>query len=269
MAAQIIPFEFESRPIRISIIDSAPWFVASDVCKAIGIKNSRDALSKLDDDEKGVALTDTLGGQQELATINESGLYTLILRSRNATKPGSPQHRFRKWVTAEVLPTIRKHGHFHDAQGTLDTLIGQTIGTNGFHILGALIKGKVANLPMAAQRRASSKLWAQTHAAFGVRSAADIPADQLDAARNFVAAYSIEGEWQPNPANDDVLDKADQVNLNALCMHILRLHDIYQEYRLYEVFSAVKSPAGPSLYGHLKDGACIARRYQPKLQASA
>lgn len=254
MAAQIIPFQFDSHAVRTLLIDDQPWFVASDICEALAIVNSRRALSRLDDDEKGVHSMNTLGGTQKLSILNESGLYSLILTSRKAEAK-----RFKKWVTSEVLPAIRKHGNYYDTRGTMDTLIGQTIGTNGFHMLGALIKGKVANLPTAAQRRASSNLWAQTHAAFGVRSAADIPADQLDAARNFVAAYSIEGEWLPMSANDG-LDEADRMNLSALCNHMLRLQEIYREYRLYDVFSAMKSPAGPSLYGHLVDGASIAIR---------
>lgn len=78
------------------------------------------------------------------------------------------------------------------------TLIGQTIGTDGFHMLGSVVRGKVANLPVVAQRRATAKIWSQTHSAFGVRSAADIPAEQLDAARNFIASYSVhEGEFIP------------------------------------------------------------------------
>lgn len=78
------------------------------------------------------------------------------------------------------------------------TVLGQTIGTDGFHMLGAVVKGKVSSLPVPVQRRATAKIWSQTHAAFGVRSAADIPADQLDAARNFIAAYSVhEGEYLP------------------------------------------------------------------------
>lgn len=261
MSAQIIPFQFDSHPVRTLLIDDQPWFVASDICEALAIVNSRRALSRLDDDEKGVHSMNTLGGTQSLSILNESGLYSLILTSR---KPEAK--RFKKWVTAEVLPAIRKHGHFHDADGKLDTLIGQTIGTNGFQMLGVLIKSKVANLPTTAQRRATAKLWAQTHAAFGVRSAADIPADQLDAARNFVAAYSLEGEWLPVPANDG-LDEADRMNLSALCNHMLRLQEIYREYRLYDVFSAMKSPAGPSLYGHLMDGASIARRAETRLSS--
>jgi phage anti-repressor protein len=78
-----------------------------------------------------------------------------------------------------------------------DNILHATIGTDGFHMLGAVIKGKVVGLPKSAQRRATMKIWAQTHVAFGVRSAADIPADKLDAARNFIAAYVLEGEYLP------------------------------------------------------------------------
>jgi hypothetical protein len=99
------------------------------------------------------------------------------------------------WLAGEVLPAIRKNGRYEDSVGKMTTLIGQTIGTDGFHMLGAILKGKVSSLPAATQRRATSKIWSQTHAAFGVRSAADIPADLLDSARNFIAAYALEGEW--------------------------------------------------------------------------
>ncbi len=104
---------FEAKAIRVlTDASGSPWFVGADICEALGISNSRDALSKLDPDEKGVGLTDTLGGQQEVGTVNESGLYTLILRCRDATKEGTVPHRFRKWVTAEVLPSLRKTGAY-------------------------------------------------------------------------------------------------------------------------------------------------------------
>lgn len=78
-----------------------PWFVAKDVCDILDIKNSRDATANLDDDEKGVANTDTLGGKQVAVVINTSGLYTLILKSRK------PQAKaFKRWVTHIVLPSI-------------------------------------------------------------------------------------------------------------------------------------------------------------------
>jgi prophage antirepressor-like protein len=81
--------------------------VAKDVCEVLGIANARDALQRLDDDEKGVATTDTLGGKQTLATVYESGLYALIFTSRKEEAKA-----FRKWVTSEVLPAIRKTGAY-------------------------------------------------------------------------------------------------------------------------------------------------------------
>ena len=93
--------------IRTLNIDGEPWFVASDVCKALGIANNRDAVARLDEDEKGVALTDTLGGVQNLTTVNEPGLYALVLSSR---KPEAKA--FKRWITHEVIPSIRKHGGY-------------------------------------------------------------------------------------------------------------------------------------------------------------
>ena len=97
----------EGASIRMQMIKDEPWFAAKDLCEVLGIKNSRDAVQGLDDDEKGVANTDTLGGKQELTFVNESGMYALIFQSRK------PQARaFRKWVTGEVLPSLRKYGYY-------------------------------------------------------------------------------------------------------------------------------------------------------------
>lgn len=105
-------FAFDSHAVRVVMIDESPWFVAKDVCNCLEITNHRNALTRLDDDEKGVQTLDTLGGAQQISVINESGLYSLILRSQGATTPGTPTHTFRKWVTAEVLPSIRKIGSY-------------------------------------------------------------------------------------------------------------------------------------------------------------
>lgn len=101
-------FAFEENLIRVIIRDGDPWFVLNDVCRVLEIKNARDAASRLDDDEKGVGSTDTLGGIQEQIIINESGLYSLILTSR---KPEAK--KFKKWVTSEVLPSIRRTGSYN------------------------------------------------------------------------------------------------------------------------------------------------------------
>lgn len=98
----------EHAEFRVFNRDGEPWFVLADVCRSLGIKNASDAAARLDDDEKGVAQIDTLGGSQKLRIINESGLYSLILRSE---KPEAK--RLKKWVTAEVLPSIRKTGGYH------------------------------------------------------------------------------------------------------------------------------------------------------------
>jgi anti-repressor protein len=109
MSVSIAPV-FDSTPIRIIGTPGQPLFVAKDVCFVLCIANSRDAITRLDDDEKGVAQIDTLGGTQSMAVITESGLYSLILRSdKPQAKP------FRKWVTSEVLPEIRKTGSFSKA----------------------------------------------------------------------------------------------------------------------------------------------------------
>lgn len=118
---QITPFLFEAEAlVRVVHIDGEPWWVAADVCRVLEIANSRDAVGKLDDDERAdVGLTDTSSNgttqKRNVTVINESGLYTLILRSRDATKPGTVPHRFRKWVTSEVIPSIRKTGEYKTA----------------------------------------------------------------------------------------------------------------------------------------------------------
>ncbi|EFO0116825.1 hypothetical protein D1Y58_21280 [Escherichia coli] len=102
----------EEHQIRVVMINGEPWFVAKDVCDALRLVNSRKALMSLDEDEKGVTLSYTPGGEQKLNIISESGLYTLILRCRDAVKQGTTAWRFRKWVTNEVLPSIRKNGEY-------------------------------------------------------------------------------------------------------------------------------------------------------------
>lgn len=89
-------------------MNGEPWFVLKDVCKVLGIADHKVAARRLDQDEVcQTPLTDSIGGQQETNIINESGLYNVILRSdKPEAKP------FRKWVTSEVLPTIRKHGAY-------------------------------------------------------------------------------------------------------------------------------------------------------------
>lgn len=92
--------------IRTLTINGEPYFVGRDVAEILGYSNSRKALADhVDEEDKGVTKCDTLGGTQEMTVINESGLYSLILGSKLPTA-----RKFKRWVTSEVLPTIRKHG---------------------------------------------------------------------------------------------------------------------------------------------------------------
>ena len=107
MNNEIQIFNYNDHEVRTVQKDGEPWFVLKDVCGILSIGNVADVYARLDTDEKGVGQIDTLGGRQNMSIINESGLYNVILRSdKPEAKP------FRKWVTSEVLPSIRKHGAY-------------------------------------------------------------------------------------------------------------------------------------------------------------
>lgn len=104
---EVFNFSQEKAPIRVQLINGEPRFVAKDICEVLGIEKYRDAVSRLDEDERESVLVDTLGGVQKMSAVSESGLYSLIFQSR---KPEA--RKFRKWVTGEVLPSIRKKGYY-------------------------------------------------------------------------------------------------------------------------------------------------------------
>ena len=108
--------------IRVAEHNGAAWFVGSDVCDCLEIGNSRDAVASLQDDEKGVAFIDTLGHDQEISTISESGLYSLVFRS---SKPEAA-NAFRRWIVHKVLPTIRKTG-CHGTPQAEDEILSRAI----------------------------------------------------------------------------------------------------------------------------------------------
>lgn len=93
--------------IRALEINDDPWFVAVDIAKALEYRSAYDMTRILDEDEKGTQIVRTHGGEQNAIVINESGLYSAILRSR---KPEAK--RFKKWITSEVIPSIRKYGAY-------------------------------------------------------------------------------------------------------------------------------------------------------------
>lgn len=113
MSNNVAIFNYEQQQIRTVERKGEPWFVLADLCKVLDLRNQSDVSKRLDDDEKGVDSIYTLGGNQKVTIVNESGLYSVILRSdKPQAKP------FRKWVTSEVLPQIRRTGTYAMGGGT-------------------------------------------------------------------------------------------------------------------------------------------------------
>lgn len=101
-------FKFNENQIRTLLINNEPYFIGKDVANILGYSNTRKAINDhVDEEDKGVTKCDTLGGKQDLIVINESGLYSLILSCKLPTAK-----KFKRWVTSEVLPAIRKTGQY-------------------------------------------------------------------------------------------------------------------------------------------------------------
>ncbi|MGO3089546.1 MAG: BRO family protein [Galactobacter sp.] len=104
---ELTPFTYLDKPVRVVDVEEEPWFVASDVAKILGYRSAPDMTRRLDDEDQGYAKVRTPGGDQQMTVINESGLYDAVFRSNaEGAKP------FRRWVTSEVLPSIRKTGSY-------------------------------------------------------------------------------------------------------------------------------------------------------------
>ena len=190
---QLSTFNFENQSIRALVINNEPWFVAKDLCDTLGITNPSKAILNLDDDEKMISTDSNLklgsagNGAQSLALVSESGMYTLILRCRDAVKKGSIPHRFRKWVTAEVLPAIRKTGKY-EGKTTADDRTGLRNAVNMLVSKKGLIYSDAYNL---------------VHQYMNVETIEDIPADKLQSAVEYVHRIVLEGELITEPKKDD------------------------------------------------------------------
>lgn len=177
MSALMI-FRFRKDEVRTSIGASGEvHFVAADVCKVLGIANARDAISSLHADEKGVANADTLGGRQKLSTVSESGLYALIFKSRKAEA-----QEFRRWVTKEVLPAIRKTGKFEMEKSPVDTALAalDDVFSASIEAQKRLLAGTLSE----ASAQAVASLSAQCLRAYEIRLKVLMPVKELEVGRD-------------------------------------------------------------------------------------
>lgn len=191
--------------------------------------------------------------------VSESGMYTLILRCRDAVKKGSIPHRFRKWVTAEVLPTIRKTGRY-EHKTTVDDRTGLRNAVNMLVSKKGLIYSDAYNL---------------VHQYMNVESIEDIPADKLQSAVEYVHKIALEGELietKPAPKSDDLLLSEHDLQTVAWAAFIMaRNADMFVE--IYPALNALRSEFAPAVCGMaheyrtvIKDIHALANRLTESIQ---
>ena len=197
-------FNFKSTEVRTVVIDDNVWFIASDIAKALDYPQAKDMARILDDDERGRQIVPTPSGDLEMVVINESGLYHAVLKSR---KPEAKP--FRKWVTSEVLPTIRKTGKYEAAPYSVNPTDKLTKAQAD--VLRNMITRAAEELPKEKQAGFTIKAWSKLKAHFkaGYR---DIPQGEFHEAVSLVARHIAEGELIPaNKISDSLQDNIDHV----------------------------------------------------------
>lgn len=181
-------FDFGSTDLRAFERDGAIWFAAEDVARALDYDRTRNMIRMLDDDEKGAHIVSTLGGNQEVTFLNESGLYHAVLKSRK------PEARaFRRWVTSEVLPSIRRHGHYTARpEKTREELPGG-LTVEQQDAIKSVVRSRVEALPRERQAKGAITIWSSIKSKFGV-SYKELPADYFGDALSLAARVPLEGE---------------------------------------------------------------------------
>jgi prophage antirepressor-like protein len=189
MTNSVIPFSFNSNEVRTIVKDDAVWFVASDIAKALDYAVAKDLVRMLDEDERGGHIVPTPSGDQEMTIINESGLYHALIKSR---KPEAKP--FRKWVTGEVLPTIRKTGTYSAPERkTKQVLIGgQT--EDQCDAIKALVKARAEALPQDKRAKATITMWSAVKTKFGMTYKAVAP-EEFTNILSLIARVPLEGEF--------------------------------------------------------------------------
>lgn len=143
--SNLTPFAYADHEVRVITINGEPWFVLNDLCSVLDIANPRNASNRLAPDMKGVRRVDTPGGKQSLTVVSEAGMYEVVIRS---DKPEAIA--FRRWITSEVLPAIRKTGSY----GTAPALTEDQIVRQALAITHRDLEAAKAQLELAAPKAA-------------------------------------------------------------------------------------------------------------------
>lgn len=167
-----MPFRFDTNTVRGLLIDGEPWVIAADVAVILGYRMASDATRRLDDDEKGTHPVRTPGGEQMVSIVNEAGLYALVLGSQM-----SDAKRFRRWVTHEVLPEIRRTGSFgRQLAASGQYALPQTF-SEALRELASTVEAKELAEQRAAELEPAARSWtvlAEAGGDYSLRDAAQI-----------------------------------------------------------------------------------------------
>ena len=235
--SQLSTFNFESNSIRALVINNETWFVAKDLCDTLGITNPSKAILNLDDDEKMISTDPNLklgsagNGAQSLALVSESGMYTL--RCRDAVKKGSVPHRFRKWVTAEVLPQIRKTGSY--SKTTTDQ-------RTGLRNAVSMLVGKKALM--------YNEAYSLVHQRFNVGSIEDLTEEQLPQAVEYVHKIYLEGELIIDTPKERTHSINDARLLNIVSMWFALYNSLDLLSKIHKPLNMLNSHYGVAAYTH-------------------
>lgn len=172
-------FNFGDNQVRVVVLNGDPWFVAADVWAALKLTNPSKAMKVLAPGERS---NFKLGRQGEVNIVSEAGLYTLVLRCRDAVKPGTVAYQFRTWVTGEVLPSIRKTGQYQQpaAQGNPEidyTRISPAQAQDLREIAKAIADAKIQGY---------GETWARFQNKFRINSYLQLPATRYEEARAYL-----------------------------------------------------------------------------------
>jgi prophage antirepressor-like protein len=205
-------FNFGAQQLRVILIDGLPWFIAADVCRALNLSNPTMAMRALDEDEQMTQKVPSLSRGNDTANlVSESGMYTLVLRCRDAVKAGTVPHRFRKWVTSEVLPAIRKTGAYAvDAAPEVPLLIGskqQAELERAVHDLATLAGQKGKNY-----RSVCLSTWRDLRKEFDLKEYVQLPAARFQEALDFVVDRRTQWEVVDASASYTLENFTDMLN---------------------------------------------------------